>query len=165
MAVATSTALAVGALALAAAGTGVAVYGQAQQAKTAKAVGKYNAELAENQAAQVEMDAREALKRKRDQARQFAAIQRSRIAKAGVAEEGTPLEILAETAGELELDALAFSRATGIQADSLRGDARLSRYMGANAASAAKIGMGASLLSGASQMAGMGYQYRREGAI
>lgn len=110
------TTLAVASLATAAVGTGVAVYGQMQQAKTAKKVGEYtaqtaeanakataeaaeyNAQLAEVQALQTEMDSRENIRRKRLENSRYQKSQRARFAKAGVTEEGSPLEVMAETA-------------------------------------------------------------------
>jgi hypothetical protein len=153
------------ALAAAVVGTGVAVYGQVQQAKTAKAVGAYNAKLAENQALQAEMDAAENTRRKRKENRRLLATQRSRLAKAGVMEAGTPLEVMAETAGNLELETLDYARSIRMQASGLRAQGAMDRVMGSAQARAAYIGAGASLLSGASSVAGMSYEFQQSGAF
>jgi hypothetical protein len=146
-------------------GAGLSVYGQMQQAETAKAMGKYNAKLAENQALQTEMDAHENIRRQRSQNERLLATQRSRFAKAGVVEEGTPLELLAETAGTLELATLDYSRQQSQQATSLRAQGAADRAMGANQARAAYIGAGASLLSGIGSAAGGAYQLNQAGAF
>lgn len=146
-------------LLLAAAGTAVTVYGQRQQAKTAKAMGEYNAKLAENQALQAEMDATETLRRRRTTNDRILATQASRYAKAGVVEEGTPLAVLAETAGILEMENLDMSRQAGQKASYLRQEAMGSRALGANQSRAYNIQAGASLLSGVSQTSSLALQY------
>ncbi len=157
--------LAAAALATAIVGTGVSVYGQVQQAKTAKAMGAYNAKLAENQALQAEMDGAENTRRKRQENRRMMATQRSRLAKAGVLEAGTPLEVMAETAGNLELETLDYARSVRMQATGLRAQGAMDKAMGSAQARAAYIGAGASLLSGASNVASMGYQFQQSGAF
>lgn len=165
MAVATTTALAIASLSLAAIGTGVAVYGQMEAAKSAKEMGEYNAKLAENQAAQVDMEARESVRRRREQNRRFMAMQRTAYAKSGVTIEGTPLEVMAETAGILELEALDASRQASQQSMALRGQAAYDRRVGSTQARAAYIGAGASLLSGVAGMAGNTATYRSQGIL
>jgi hypothetical protein len=158
MAYVTSTWLAIAAITASVAGTGVAVYGQQQAAKTAKEMGEYNAKLAESQAAQVDMDARESVKRRREQNRRFLGMQRTAYAKSGVTIDGTPLEVMAETAGILELEALDASRQATQQTRALRAQGAYDRRVGSNQARAAYIGAGSSLLSGTSNTAYMGYQ-------
>lgn len=145
-------------LALTGIGTAVSVYGQVEQAKTAKAMGKYNAKLAENQARQTEMDAAENIRRKRRENKRLLATQRSRYAKAGVLEEGTPLELLAETAGNLEMETLDYDRQQRQAALGLRAQGAADLAMGANQARAAYIGAGTSLLQGGAAMASLGYK-------
>jgi hypothetical protein len=136
-----------------------------QQAKTAKAIGRWNAQAAENQARQTEMDAAEGMRRKRKENARFLASQRARYAKAGVLEEGTPLELLAENAGNLEMEALDYQRQTRIQAAGLRAGGRMERDMANAQARAAQIGAGSSLLSGAATVAGSAYQFGQAGAF
>jgi hypothetical protein len=192
--------LAIASLATAAVGTGVAVYGQVQQAKTAKKVGEYNAKTAEEnakataeaaeynalaqeeQALQTEMDSRENIRRKRLENRRFQSTQRARFAKAGVTEEGSPLEVMADTAALLEMDAQEVNRQAQIEAARLRAGARetrrtglfqsdqftkqagFERMYGSRQASAAYIGAGATLLSGASNMMGSAAMFKKVGA-
>jgi hypothetical protein len=156
------TTIAIASLALAAVGTGVAVYGQVKQAETAKKMGEYNAKLAENQALQTEMDSREQLRRSAIGNKRIMATQRVSYAKAGVDTAGTPLAVMAETAGNLKLSNLDYMKKTGQDVTALYGQAGASRAMGAQQAQAAYIGAGASLLQGGASMASMGYGMQRD---
>lgn len=140
--------LAIASLAATAVGTGVSIYGQAQQAKTAKAVGNYNAALADQNAqqtaeaseynakllevdaVQAELDGRENVRRIRQENKRYASTQRARFAASGVTEEGSPLEAMAETAKLLEMDALEVNRKAQIEATRLRAGARETRRTG-----------------------------------
>lgn len=146
---------AITAVALVAVGTGVSVYGQVTAASQARSIGKYNAKVAENQAKQVEMDAAESIRRKRKENKRLLATQRGRYAKAGVVMEGTPLELLAESAGNLELEVLDYNRQAQLEQQNLRAQGAMDRAMGSMQARGAYIGAGATLLSGAGQAAGM----------
>lgn len=152
------------AVAISVVATSVSVYGQVQQAQQAKAIGKYNAKMAEAQAKQTEMDAAENIRRKRKENARILATQRSKYAKAGVMEAGTPLELMAETAGNLELDVLDYNRQQRINAQNLRQQGAMDLAMGKNAAQAGYINAGATLLQGAGQAAGMGAMASRPAA-
>jgi hypothetical protein len=145
-------------------GTGVSVYGQMQQAKTAKKMGEYNAKLAENQALQTEMDSREQLRRSSIGNKRIMATQRVSYAKAGVDTAGTPLAIMAESAGNLKLANLDYSRQVDQKVTGLYGQAGADRALGAQQARAAYIGAGASLLQGTASVASMGYGLQRDAA-
>jgi hypothetical protein len=144
-------------------GTGVQMYGQRQQAKTAERVAERNAKIQENEALQTEMDARENARRLRADSKAKLKTQRSRYAKAGVINEGTPLEVMAETAGLLELDALEISRQGKAKATRLRAGAEVSRQDGYDQANALRIASGATLLSGAGSALSMGAQFKNAG--
>jgi hypothetical protein len=136
-------------------GTGVSVSASMQQAAIAKKTGAYNAKLAENQALQAEMDGRENLRRKRVENRRFLARQRAGLAKAGVLETGTPLEVMAESAGSLELEALDYTRQQAMTATGLRAQGAMDKAMGGAQARAAYTQAGASLLSGTARALSM----------
>jgi hypothetical protein len=177
--------LAVASLATAAVGTGVAVYNANQQAKTARAVGNYNASLtdvtseynaqqveaetaynaaqavqiaeynakraeetsdynaratmaaadynyllAENQAQLADMTGRENIRRMRVEGRKTMNTQQARYAKAGVVvETGTPLEVMAETAGLIELNVLDEKRKADAEAQATRTQGAMQRYL------------------------------------
>ena len=111
---------------------GVSYYGQQQQAQAADRMAQYNyavqkqqmemqarmqsiaadqqyqagmqnAQIAQNDATRVEQEARERAKRMRAENERLLGEQRARFGKAGVTSEGTPLAIMAESAGLMEM--------------------------------------------------------------
>jgi hypothetical protein len=182
-------------------GTGLSIYGQQQQKKAAQSaadwnaqqadanaieaasVAEYNARLMENQALQTDMDARENIRRQRVEAKRYQATQRARFAKAGVTEEGSPLEVMAETAALLEMDAQEVNRQARVrtaelaagaaeerrrgafQAKQYRSQAGFERAYGAAAGRAANIQSAATLLSGVSSYAGTRLEFKKAGVL
>lgn len=67
------------------------------------AAARNNAEAMRAQAGAQETQARQNAARTREDYERMKAIQRARLAKSGVLEAGTPLDLLAETAGQMEL--------------------------------------------------------------
>lgn len=131
------------------AGAGLAAYGAYQQGQTATKVGDYNARVRESEAKRVEMETRESLRRQRDANKRLVGRQRAQLAKSGVIEEGSPVEVLAETSSLLELEALDYSRSSEAETRRLRSSAGMDRFEGRQAAMAGNINAGASLLQGA----------------
>jgi hypothetical protein len=62
-----------------------------------------NAQIAQNDATRVEQEARERAKRMRAENERLLGEQRARFGKAGVTSEGTPLAVMAESAGLMEM--------------------------------------------------------------
>lgn len=114
------------------ASAGIAFYGQQQQAQAAERMAQYNyavqkqqmemqarmqsiaadqqyqaqmqnAQIAQNDATRVEQEARERAKRMRAENERLLGEQRARFGKAGVTSEGTPLAVMAESAGLMEM--------------------------------------------------------------
>ena len=115
-------------------GAGVSAYGEYRKGKDAEKAAEYNAELEERRG-------RERARAMRARGRSIKATQRANIGASGVQLEGTPLEVLAETAAMAELDAastMADARAT----------ARLDRMQGESAVKQGKMRAAATLLSG-----------------
>jgi hypothetical protein len=73
-----------------------------QQAAATKSIASYNANLNINQAKQGELDLAANISRQRDENRQLMAGQRASYAAAGLLQEGSPLQVEAETAGRLQ---------------------------------------------------------------
>jgi hypothetical protein len=73
------------------------------QAEQQEQAGVQNASLMENEAARVELEARERAKRMRTENERMLGAQRAAFGKAGVTSEGSPLTIMAESAGLMEL--------------------------------------------------------------
>lgn len=141
-------------------------YGQRQQAATAAAVGDYNARVSEADAAQVDMEARENLSRKRKANQSFLSRQRaSYVASGVVGDVGTPLEVQAETAGLLELEALDADRVAKNQSARLRSGAVFERASGQAQKSAYNMAAGTSLLTGVGDIAGRTAGYMQNGTF
>jgi len=88
-------------------GAGLQAGGQIGAGISAMGTGAWNAAMAKIEAMHIIEAGRreEAVFRRR--AKAFMGTQRTRYAKAGVYAEGSPTDVMAETAGELERDALA----------------------------------------------------------
>lgn len=152
--VATATALAYAALAVTAVGTYATIYGQKQQAATAAAVANYNSKVQVNQAIQSDMDSRESIRREREKNLLFIGAQRAQTAASGVAQEGSPLEVLAHNAGTLELQAMDDARAASNRFSAGINAAGMTKQAGDATASAYKTAQFGTLLSGAAKIAG-----------
>jgi hypothetical protein len=198
------------------ASAGISYYGQQQQAASAQRMAQYNysiqrqqmemqarmqsiaadqqyqagmqnAKTMENEGLRVEQEARERARRMRTENERLAGAQRARFGKAGVVMEGTPLMVMAESAGLMELavaDELykannergAFYRKAEVEKwqagyslmDQAAADynAATSTFRaqpilmeGQNTAQALRVNSYGSLISGVSGAANMGVQY------
>lgn len=165
MAVATSTALAIASVTATVASVGISVYGAQQQKKTAKRTAEFNAKVAENEAIRVDQETRESIRRQRTENKRLKARQRAKIASSGVLETGTPLEVMGETAANLELGLLDQARAGKTRQSQLISQAGLIRAGGRAQADAANIQAGATLLNGASSIAGQSINFQQQGVL
>jgi hypothetical protein len=75
----------------------------AQTAEAQARVFGYNAKLQQNEALRAEQEARERARRMREENERMLGAQRARYGKSGVTSEGSPLMVMAETAGLGEL--------------------------------------------------------------
>ena len=115
---------------------GVAIAGQQQQKKAIKKTAEFNAKVLENEALAREDERAENTRRERIRNRRLSGRQRTLIAKGGVTETGSPLELMALTAGELELDVLDLNRSAEARKQQLRAKAGITRFEGASLARA-----------------------------
>ena len=74
-----------------------------QQANAQAGVFAYNAQIAQSEAKRVEQEARERARRMRQENERALGLQRASYAKAGVTSEGSPLMVMADSAGLAEL--------------------------------------------------------------
>lgn len=146
-------ALAVVAIAATAASTALTISGQQQQKKAVEQQANFNAQVKRNEAVKEELESRESVRRKRIQGRRLKAQQEAKFAKSGVAIEGSPLEVLADTATNIELSVADERRASRIRQGGLKTGAELDIFQGEAESSALRTGQGATLLSGASRIA------------
>ena len=118
------------------AGTALSAIGSIQSGNAQARAAEYNAQAAQNQAA-----AQEAQQRR--QAARVMASGRANAAASGIEMDGSPLEVMADSAANAELDALTIRYGGQVRADQerMRGSmARQAGYMGA--ASSLLMGMG-----------------------
>lgn len=132
------------ALAVMGGGSLLQAYGTYQQGKAQEKAAKFNAKLAEVKGRQRESAVR------RSGRRQMGAI-RASIAKSGVTTAGSPLEVMAESAAAIEMDALNARFGAESEAAALRRE-------GAARMQAARIGAASQILSGGGRMASAGMQ-------
>ena len=146
------------------ASTGLAIYGQAQQAKAQEAAAKYNNTLAQNEATNQELQTAEAIKRQRQNNRSALADIRTRLSASGVqADTGTPLTVLGEAAGRMEIDIADAARRSAMQAASLRAQGKMGLWEADQAAAAARINMLATGIKGATSAFGMYQEQKYQG--
>jgi hypothetical protein len=153
------------ALALSAVGAGVSAYGAYQQGKSQEAIANYNAALERNRAIQAQQDAKAAAAAQRREKDILTKRQRALYAKAGVTNEGTPLEVMIDTAQQMELEALEIERGGDIMASQHRSQAVIDTYSGKAAKRGAMYSAGATLLQGAGSIAGSFALARHNGII
>lgn len=162
MAVTSGTLLAIAAIS-AVVGAGVTVYSQQQQAKAQSAMLNYNARLREQEAADAQRDARIRAGQERERNRRFLASARARGGAMGVVQDtGSPLEVLADNAEQLEMGALETERTGNIAASQLRTQAIFDRFQAKSVRRGANYSSAGTILGTASNVAGMygGYGYR-----
>ena len=146
-------------------GTALGAYGQYQAGQSAEAMANYNAKLANNEATAKEQQSHFETLEMSKQRDRLLASQRAYAAKTGaMISEGTPLLLMAEQAGEAELDILNNQRNRMLEAQALKSQATLDRYSGAQASYAGKVGAFSTLLSGVGSVAMGAAAYNKAGA-
>jgi len=147
MGFAATTYLAIG-VGTALAGTAMSAYSQYEQGKSQQRWSEYNAAIAERDAESARQSAEYEAGLTRKEKEKTLARQRALYGKAGVTLEGSPLEMMAETAGEYEMDALMIERGGKLESQRYRSEAQLSRMKGSAAKRAGYYGAGSTLLTG-----------------
>lgn len=114
---------------------------------------EFNARVSEQEAQRARQAAAFEEQRLRDAARRVAGAQRAAIGASGIGFEGSPLLVMADTAEEAELDALAI-RFSGSTAEArAKSQAALDRLQARQARTAGFFQAGASILGGATGIA------------
>lgn len=135
-------------------GAGVSAYGQYQAGKAQKKMGEYNAKVAENAAKSEAQASAENAKRKREQNQRVLSGMRARMAAGGAnIGAGSSLDVLGDSASELELQALDMFRNSDAQIRQYGSQAGMSRYEGNQASAASKYAAMGNLISGAGSAA------------
>ena len=139
------------------AGTGVAAYSAVEAGHAREAAGKFNKEVAENQAQAARDQAKIAANIRETEIRRILASQTSRLGASGVIpSEGSPLLVQMESAqqGALDIARIQYSGETGARGYESQGI--LEGFYGKQARRAGTLQAGASLLSGVGSAASIG---------
>lgn len=127
--------------------------GNMAQARQAQQVAEYNARVAENEAilaARVKVDEEANLRRQSDR---LVATQRVATAASGIEMSGSPLQALADTYFNTEMDALRIQYASDIEQTRKQSEATLARLEGKSRAAAARSEAFGSLIQGGTRVA------------
>lgn len=145
--------IAAASVALTAIGTAVSAYGQYESMSQQEDMLNYNAEVAEAEAEQKRMETRERVNRTRKENDRFKSKQRAAFAKSGITSTGTPLELMSQTAADLELRALDTAYAGESQRQALLQNASVNKINADATGRAAPIAAASTILGGANQLA------------
>jgi hypothetical protein len=140
--------IAIASLAIAAVGAGTTAYSSVAAGENAKETQDFNAEMQRRGALDAEQRGALEAADKRQQTRQLIARQHAAQAANGFnTSTGTPLDIMSETAGMGELDALRIQNNAARQASGLRANANLDVSKGNAALSAGQFGAAGTILT------------------
>lgn len=143
------------AIGLLAGGTALGAVSAIQQGNAANSAAKYNAAIAERNA----VTARQQAAAEEDKQRRLAYMRlgnaRAAYGASGVNLEGSPLDVLEQSAAEEELDALTIRYQGDLTSRNYLEQAALDRAQGKNAKMAGYMGAGSAILLGAAQGANM----------
>tara|TARA_B100000131_G_scaffold320903_1_gene370201 strand:+ start:332 stop:799 length:468 start_codon:yes stop_codon:yes gene_type:complete len=144
--------------ALMAAGTVVSAYGAYQQGKMQKDLNNYNARIAENNSMlalrKYEIDKKDQLRRYR----KLVGEQRVSYAKAGVAMEGSAIDIIEDSALAHTWELAKMKYNSEVEAAGYRASAAKSKFVGESAYAAGKMKATSTLLTGGTET----YKYGKE---
>lgn len=139
-------------IALAAVGTAVSIAGSLQQAEAAKQAHQFNAQQAAYQARIAREQAAIASENHRKSAVRKLGSIRAGYAAAGVATEGSPLEVLSESATNAERDRILIEKEGEARARGYMSDRSLSLSSAAHATNAGYLSAAGHLVQGASSI-------------
>ncbi len=142
-------------------GSGVGAYSSYQQGKAADAQGKseaawqkYNADVNMQEARVREQRAAVEASDARKQAQRQLAGQRTALSAAGIALTGSPLQVMEESAANLERSILEVSRQGATEAQALRSQAGINLFQAESAKLKGRNARNAYMLQGVSDIAG-----------
>lgn len=141
-------------------GTATQMQAQKQQAKSAEAMYRYNAEVMQREASQIKRAGLEEQRTHREDMRHLLKRQRALYAKAGVRMEGTPMEVQLETISVMSEDIARLSEAYDIEAERAVSAAGLETYKARAVRRAGRLAVGTTLFGGVSDIATLGMKYQ-----
>ena len=126
----------------------VGVVSSLSQAQQQKSAAKYNEKLAENQAIGARQEAAAAADRQQRQSAKTIGTMQASYAASGVSTEGSPLEVLEESARNAELDRLTILWNGEGRAQGYQNTAELERSRGKNAMASGYLSAAGSVVKG-----------------
>jgi len=146
--------------AIAGASAGYSAYTSHQQGKSQEAAADYNAKVAAQEATRQEQIARLEQRELIEEKRRFVSRQVAVYGKQGVQLKGTPLRVMAGTARTFAREQQMAVYNRQVSAAGYRSEANLYKFQGKAAKRAGYLGVGQSLIGGASQVSQMYLQYK-----
>lgn len=141
---------------LAVAGTAMTAIGQIRQGQAAKAAADYNAQVANNNAIVAEQQSQsQAMVQGRRAMMQNGGLLANMAANGIEVGEGSPIDILSQSAANAEMDRQNIIYNGRVKAQSLRNQAQLDTFQGETAQSNGFMSAAGTLLSGGSKAWGM----------
>ena len=131
------------------AGTAMSMYGQIQSGQRQAEAEEYNAQIAEQQATSATLRGKTQADLDRRRGESFISTQRARYGASGVTFRGSPLEVMAQTAEDIEYDALMTEWEAKTKASYYSAEAENRRRAGKRAVTDSYIGAGMTLLTSA----------------
>lgn len=129
-------------------GAALSAYSGISQAQAAKDAGKAQNKAAEAEAKNQELQNAEQMKREREKSSRALSTIRARLAGTGtVTDQGTPLAILGENVGNMELSFQDAARTNSMQLASIRANGAMAKWQGNQAYKAGMISTAGNLLS------------------
>ena len=133
-------------------GAGMTVAGQYKQARTEEALADYNRRLALREGRMAEEESRYAVRQQRRLGERLKGRQRALYGKSGVTAEGSPLEVMQETAADLEMDALLTLRQGYLGKQRFLAEADIYKMRGKSIRRALPWQVGSTLLTSGARM-------------
>ena len=142
----------------------VSAYGAYQQGETAKKSAKYQSQIAQRNADIARRNAAlQGIQQDRLNRLRLGTIRAAAGASGGVSDQGSVLELVADSAIQGELKRQDIIRAGEIKAAGLEAGSALTLFEGEAASTAGKVGAASALLGGASSAAGKSETLNRTG--
>lgn len=139
-----------------AAGSAIQAVGAIRQGNANANMSEYNAQVADQNAALVQSQAAEAVRRQRIQSATQIGAMHAAYGASGVTADGSALDVLQSSAAKAELDALTIQNQGDIKATAYRNESSLDKYRAGNERIAGYFGGASALLSGGAQVASKG---------
>jgi hypothetical protein len=141
--------------ALAAVSGGFQAYSQYQAGQSAKDAANYNANALKRQSFAAQQQGLAEMELRRRQGERIIGQQEAAFAKSGVTASGSPLDVIGDTAANIELDSLNAAYEGYLNARGLRQRSKMAQYEGRLAAYQGKMEAVGTLLTTAATVAGM----------